>query len=186
MFLMPKKRLELAILLLGGEKVGKKTLGTVYTGKDDFQVTPFAEKLFFFANIDALPLKIVFFTLKPPHQTAKPLLYQATDGLLLCFDVARKTSLNDLKDQLNEFLSLGGRNNLPVRLVGTKADLVFDRAVSSGHVHQLISMLVTKLIINEHEPLYYETSALQKTSVDEPLVALVREIVRRKMPNVNS
>lgn len=100
-------------------------------------------------------------------------------GFLLVFSITSLTSLrelNELHDQILRIKDAASAAEVPLVLVGNKADLEESRVVSRSRAFGVSQSWGNKP--------YYETSARRRTNVDEVFVDLCRQIIRRDMEHV--
>lgn len=98
-------------------------------------------------------------------------------GFLLVYSVTDRQSLDELMDLREQVLRIKDMNRVPMVLVGNKADLQDERAISIEEGIEVSS--------NWGKVPFYETSALLRSNVDEVFVDLVRQIIRNEMESVN-
>lgn len=94
-------------------------------------------------------------------------------GFLLVFSITSLSSLRELLDLHDQLLSVKGDKDIPLVLVGNKADLSDYRTVSAER-----ALAVSK---RWGDAPYYETSAKFKLNIDEVFIDLVRQIIRKDM-----
>lgn len=99
-------------------------------------------------------------------------------GFLLVYSVTDRQSLEELLDLREQVLRIKDVNRVPMVLVGNKADLEDERAVSIEEGIEVSSKW--------GKVPFYETSALLRSNVDEVFVGLVRQIMRNELEAVNS
>lgn len=99
-------------------------------------------------------------------------------GFLLVYSVTDRQSLEELMELREQVLRIKDMNRVPMVLVGNKADLQDERAISIEEGIEVSS--------NWGKVPFYETSALLRSNVDEVFVDLVRQIIRNEMESVNS
>ncbi|GAV55659.1 hypothetical protein ZYGR_0AY00510 [Zygosaccharomyces rouxii] len=99
-------------------------------------------------------------------------------GFLLVYSVTDRQSLEELLDLREQVLRIKDVNRVPMVLVGNKADLEDERAVSIEEGIEVSSKW--------GKVPFYETSALLRSNVDEVFVDLVRQIMRNELEAVNS
>lgn len=99
-------------------------------------------------------------------------------GFILVYSVTDRQSLEELIDLREQVLRIKDLNRVPMVLVGNKADLDDERAVT---VEEGIE------VSNKWGNVpFYETSALLRSNVDEVFVDLVRQIMRNELEAVNN
>ncbi|KAI9163446.1 serine/threonine-protein kinase [Paramyrothecium foliicola] len=96
-------------------------------------------------------------------------LYMKTgQGFLLVFSIASASSLNELAGLREEILRIKDDNNVPMVIVGNKADLEENRAVPRAKGFSISQRWGAP---------YYEASARTRTNVDEVFVDLCRQML---------
>lgn len=99
-------------------------------------------------------------------------------GFILVYSVTDRQSLEELLDLREQVLRIKDVNRVPMVLVGNKADLGDERAVSVEEGIEVSSKW--------GKVPFYETSALLRSNVDEVFVDLVRQIMRNELEAVNT
>ncbi|KAL1894363.1 Ras-related protein rsr1 [Sporothrix stenoceras] len=99
-------------------------------------------------------------------------LYMKTgQGFLLVFSITSPSSLSELTMLRDEIIRVKDDENTPIVIVGNKADLEDQRAVSRSKAFALSQRW--------NAP-YYEASARTRTNVDEVFIDLCRQMLRRE------
>lgn len=99
-------------------------------------------------------------------------LYMKTgQGFLLVFSITSPSSLSELTMLRDEIIRVKDDENTPIVIVGNKADLEDQRAVSRSKAFTLSQRW--------NAP-YYEASARTRTNVDEVFIDLCRQMLRRE------
>jgi len=91
------------------------------------------------------------------------------EGFLLVFSVTDRSSFEEISKFYNQILRVKDRNEFPMILVGNKCDLDNERAVSQTEGQEVGKQLRIP---------YIETSAKNRTNVDQSFHELVRAIRR--------
>lgn len=94
-------------------------------------------------------------------------------GFLLVFSITSMSSLRELTELREQLIRVKEDPKVPLVLVGNKADLSESRVVSRSRAHAVSQSWGDKP--------FYETSARQRTNVDEVFIDLCRQIIRRDM-----
>lgn len=89
------------------------------------------------------------------------------EGFLLVFSVTDRSSFDEINKFYNQILRVKDRTEFPMILVGNKSDLEYERTVSTSEGQELARQLKIQ---------YLETSAKQRTNVDQAFHDLVRAI----------
>ncbi|KAK0717077.1 ras family-domain-containing protein [Lasiosphaeria miniovina] len=98
-------------------------------------------------------------------------LYMKTgQGFLLVFSINSGASLDELKTLREEIIRIKDDENIPIVLVGNKADLEDSRTVDRAKAFSFSQRWRAP---------YYEASARTRTNVDEVFVDLCRQMLRR-------
>ncbi|KAK0729739.1 ras family-domain-containing protein [Lasiosphaeris hirsuta] len=98
-------------------------------------------------------------------------LYMKTgQGFLLVFSITSRTSLEELATLREEIIRIKDDENVPIVIVGNKADLVDQRVVDRARAFSLSQ---------RWQAPYYEASARTRVNVDEVFVDLCRQMLRR-------
>ncbi|KAI0118352.1 ras family-domain-containing protein [Nemania sp. FL0031] len=99
-------------------------------------------------------------------------LYMKTgQGFLLVFSITSASSLNEIAGLRDEIIRIKDDENIPIVICGNKADLEEHRAVPRGRGFEVSQRWGAP---------YYETSARNKTNVDEVFIDLCRQMLRRE------
>ncbi|KAH7304999.1 ras family-domain-containing protein [Stachybotrys elegans] len=99
-------------------------------------------------------------------------LYMKTgQGFLLVFSITSSSSLNELSSLREEIIRIKDDENVPIVIVGNKADLEESRAVSRAKGFAISQRWGAP---------YYEASARSRTNVDEVFVDLCRQMLRKE------
>ncbi|AGO10651.1 AaceriAFR464Wp [[Ashbya] aceris (nom. inval.)] len=94
-------------------------------------------------------------------------------GFLLVYSVTDRQSLAELMELREQILRIKDSKRVPMVLVGNKADLQNERAISVEEGIDVSSRW--------GKVPFYETSALLKSNVDEVFIDLVRQIMRAEL-----
>ncbi|GAB0135062.1 hypothetical protein EsDP_00003414 [Epichloe bromicola] len=98
-------------------------------------------------------------------------LYMKTgQGFLLVFSITSPSSLNELAGLREEIIRIKDDENVPMVIVGNKADLEESRAVQRAKGFSISQRWGAP---------YYESSARTRTNVDEVFVDLCRQMLRK-------
>ncbi|CAK7275356.1 Ras-related protein rsr1 [Sporothrix epigloea] len=99
-------------------------------------------------------------------------LYMKTgQGFLLVFSITSPSSLSEIDSLREEIIRIKDDDTTPMVVIGNKADLEDQRAVSRSKAFSLAQ--------NWNAP-YYESSARTRTNVDEVFIDLCRQMIRRE------
>ncbi|KAL7953660.1 ras-GTPase RSR1, rap subfamily [Trichoderma compactum] len=99
-------------------------------------------------------------------------LYMKTgQGFLLVFSITSASSLNELEGLREEILRIKDDDNVPMVIVGNKADLEEGRAIPRAK---------SFAISQKWGAPYYEASARTRTNVDEVFIDLCRQMLRKE------
>ncbi|XP_031550814.1 ras-like protein RAS2 [Actinia tenebrosa] len=89
------------------------------------------------------------------------------EGFLLVFSVTDRSSFDEINKFYNQILRVKDRSEFPMIIAGNKSDLEYERTVSTAEGQELARQLRIP---------YLETSAKQRTNVDQAFHDLVRAI----------
>ncbi|KAM5346948.1 hypothetical protein ACJ41O_009953 [Fusarium nematophilum] len=99
-------------------------------------------------------------------------LYMKTgQGFLLVFSITSSSSLSELAGLREEIIRIKDDENVPLVIVGNKADLEENRAVARAKGFS---------ISQRWSAPYYEASARTRTNVDEVFIDLCRQMLRKE------
>lgn len=99
-------------------------------------------------------------------------LYMKTgQGFLLVFSIASRTSFEELETLRDDIIRIKDDEDIPIVIVGNKADLEDQRAVDRAKAFSLSQRWSAP---------YYEASARTRTNVDEAFIDLCRQMLRRE------
>ncbi|KAJ4310274.1 hypothetical protein ACHAPT_012705 [Fusarium lateritium] len=98
-------------------------------------------------------------------------LYMKTgQGFLLVFSITSSSSLSELAGLREEIIRIKDDENVPIVIVGNKADLEENRAVPRAKGFSISQRWGAP---------YYEASARTRTNVDEVFIDLCRQMLRK-------
>ncbi|KAK0628696.1 ras family-domain-containing protein [Bombardia bombarda] len=100
----------------------------------------------------------------------KDLYMKTGHGFLLVFSIASRSSLEELATLREQIIRIKDDPNIPIVVVGNKADLGDHRQVDRAKAYH---------VSQEWQAPYYEASARTRTNVDEVFVDLCRQMIRR-------
>ncbi|KAI1734800.1 ras-domain-containing protein [Xylaria scruposa] len=99
-------------------------------------------------------------------------LYMKTgQGFLLVFSITSAASLNEIAGLRDEIIRIKDDENVPIVICGNKADLEEYRAIPRARGFEVSQRWGAP---------YYETSARNKTNVDEVFIDLCRQMLRKE------
>lgn len=99
-------------------------------------------------------------------------LYMKTgQGFLLVFSITSTSSLNELAGLREEIIRIKDDENIPIVIVGNKADLEENRAVPRAKGFSISQRWGAP---------YYEASARTRTNVEEVFIDLCRQMLRKE------
>ena len=103
----------------------------------------------------------------------RELYMKSGQGFLLVFSITSLSSLRELNDLREQLIRIQDDPKVPIVLVGNKSDLEENRNVSRSRAHHVSQSWGGKP--------YYETSARNRTNVDEVFIDLCRQIIRKEL-----
>nr|WOD46206.1 Ras-related protein rsr1 [Trichoderma atroviride] len=99
-------------------------------------------------------------------------LYMKTgQGFLLVFSITSPSSLSELENLREEIIRIKDEENVPMVIVGNKADLEDGRAIARAKGFA---------VSQKWGAPYYEASARTRTNVDEVFIDLCRQMLRKE------
>lgn len=99
-------------------------------------------------------------------------LYMKTgQGFLLVFSITSASSMEEMASLRDEIIRIKDDENVPIVIVGNKADLEENRAVARAKGFA---------ISQRWQAPYYEASARTRTNVDEVFIDLCRQMLRKE------
>ncbi|KFA69801.1 hypothetical protein S40285_02456 [Stachybotrys chlorohalonatus IBT 40285] len=123
------------------------------------------------------PSQMFFFKLIPFLVAMRDLYMKTGQGFLLVFSITSASSLEELGNLRDEIIRIKDDENVPMVIVGNKADLEENRAVPRAKGFSVSQRWGSP---------YYETSARSRTNVDEVFVDLCRQMLRKEDEAVQS
>lgn len=158
------------IVFIGGSGCGKSALAIRIAKPEASFSEPAPTEVAVFYNAESYHLTIKDTTDKPQYQSLLPIFCNNADEIWLCYDITKKTSLDQLK-----ILTDALRYKLPVgctlRLVGLKADLPASNDVTAADTDGFIASFNEIYINHKINTAPLIVSAKENTGVNE-LIAL--------------
>ncbi|KAH6628548.1 P-loop containing nucleoside triphosphate hydrolase protein [Chaetomium tenue] len=114
--------------------------------------------------------KFPFASLTPSKVAMRDLYMKTGQGFLLVFSIASRTSFEELETLRDDIIRIKDDEDIPIVIVGNKADLEDQRAVDRAKAFSLSQRWSAP---------YYEASARTRTNVDEAFIDLCRQMLRR-------
>lgn len=102
----------------------------------------------------------------------RELYVRSGQGFLLVFSITSASSLRELEELREDIIRIKDDPYVPIILVGNKADLEDDRAVSRSRAFQLSQSW-------GNAP-YYESSARNRSNVDQVFKNLCKQIIMKE------
>jgi GTPase KRas protein len=164
---------EYKLVVVGGGGVGKSAL-TIQLIQSHFvdEYDPTIEDSYRKQCVidDEVALLDVLDTAGQEEYSAMREQYMRTgEGFLLVYSITSRSSFEEISTFQQQILRVKDRDSYPIIVVANKADLEHERQVSSQEGRALAASFNCKFI---------ETSAKNRTNVDEAFYGLVREIRR--------
>jgi GTPase KRas protein len=164
---------EYKLVVVGGGGVGKSAL-TIQLIQSHFvdEYDPTIEDSYRKQCVidDEVALLDVLDTAGQEEYSAMREQYMRTgEGFLLVYSITSRSSFEEISTFQQQILRVKDRDSYPIIVVANKADLEHERQVSSQEGRALAASFGCKFI---------ETSAKNRTNVDEAFYGLVREIRR--------
>lgn len=101
---------------------------------------------------------------------------RTNDGFLLVFDLSNKKTFNGMEEFRTQIIRSKDTNNPALFIAANKCDLPEDKKVVTTSD---IATLCSKWKVN-----YLETSAKNRTNVDEVFMEIIKEVVKRKKKKI--
>ncbi|KAL0208216.1 hypothetical protein P9112_010803 [Eukaryota sp. TZLM1-RC] len=160
------------IVIIGDSEVGKSSLLKRFCDADFDEHESVTIGIDFRAktiNIDGknVPLTIYDTAGQCRFRTLCASFYRSSDGILLVYDVTKRSSFVSLKGWLDEVERYLGEESPHIMTVGNKIDKESQREVDTEQ---------GKTFAREHNSLFVETSAREGEGVDQAFEELVRKI----------
>ncbi|CAG2108371.1 unnamed protein product [Medioppia subpectinata] len=168
-----QRRVEVKVVVLGPQGVGKTSLSMVYTGKKFNQsLSPTIGSSYFPYEITvkdtAVVLEIWDTAGQERFRSMAPLYYRNAKAALVVFDITSYDTFLALKSWVRELIRQTD-NSVIVCIVGNKQDLEAERRVTTSEAEAYA------LHINAE---YFETSALAKTGITEVFSFIANKVTR--------
>jgi len=162
------------VVLVGDSGVGKSNLLTRFTRNDftmDSKATIGVEFSTRALSVEDKNIKAQVWDTagQEKFRAITSAYYRGAIGALLVYDITRQTTFDHLDRWLNELTGHVDKNCV-IMLVGNKSDLEPMRVVSTEQAQQWAKL---------HNMQFLETSALDKTNVDQAFISLVTDIYGR-------
>jgi len=168
-----EKRIEVKVVVLGPQGVGKTSLSMVYTGKKfSRSLSPTIGSSYFPFEMTIKDISVVLEIWDTAGQerfrSMAPLYYRNAKAALVVFDITCYESFKSLKEWVRELLR-NTDNSIIVCIVGNKLDLNAERQVSTTEAEAYA------LTINAD---YFETSAKTHSGINEVFSCIANKITR--------
>ncbi|KEY68308.1 hypothetical protein S7711_07782 [Stachybotrys chartarum IBT 7711] len=169
---------ELHVVVLGAGGVGKSCLTAQFvhhewiesydpTIEDSYRTHLMVDS----NSVGHDPSQMSIFKLIPFLVAMRDLYMKTGQGFLLVFSITSASSLEELGNLRDEIIRIKDDENVPMVIVGNKADLEENRAVPRAKGFSVSQRWGSP---------YYETSARSRTNVDEVFVDLCRQMLRKE------
>ncbi|XP_008307416.1 ras-related protein Rap-2b [Cynoglossus semilaevis] len=169
---------EYKVVVLGSGGVGKSALTVQFvTGsfieKYDPTIEDFYRKEI---EVDSSPSVLEILDTAGTEQFAsmRDLYIKNGQGFILVYSLVNQQSFQDIKPMRDQIIRVKRYERVPMILVGNKVDLEGEREVSSGE---------GKALADDWSCPFMETSAKNKSSVDELFAEIVRQMNFAPAPN---
>lgn len=164
---------EYKLAVVGGGGVGKSAL-TVQFIQNVFleEYDPTIEDSYRkHAKIDEIPvfLEILDTAGQEEYKALRDQYMRTGDGFLLVYSITDKKTFEELREFRQHILRVKDADRVPMCIVGNKCDLESERSISTKEGQEMAKSWGAE---------FFETSAKNRTNVDESFTALVREVRR--------
>lgn len=168
------EKLKFKIAILGEPEVGKSTLNTFCQQRFDQKLEALHENIFgvsfavkILKSIDVqITLVVWSFTGQDRYRSLRPQYIKGVSGILLLFDITRRDTFEKLSDWIS-FLR-ENNSNVPIILLGNKADLFEKKQVNDKEIENFINDNVLQG--------YYEISLKTGFNVEPSIVRLAEMV----------
>lgn len=175
------------VVILGDIAVGKTLLCRRYGASQNTTIKNYGE-IFGVehwlrrAVIDGTSCVYVIWELSahPRFADVRLISYRGASGVLLVYDVTRKTSCQNINSWVREFYKDNKGNHVPMVLVGNKIDLRenYPGTIPPEKGEELASELTARMNVSGITVPYIETSAKKGINVGEAFTVLARNILK--------
>ncbi|MCW8408937.1 GTP-binding protein [Legionella sp. PATHC035] len=160
------------VILLGDNAVGKSSLMHTYCGGtlhpfDEYMSTIGVDQKIQWVNAFNKKIQLRIWDASGASRLQKVVdsYFRTVDGALVCFDLSQKGSLQNTKGYIERLRAT--KQNVPILLVGCKADISHRREIATEQAQQLADELHID---------YFEVSALKKANIEQPFIHILEQI----------
>ena len=171
------------LLIIGDSGAGKSAILKRFTDhvfNDSFISTIGVDFSIRTINLDGKTIKLQIWDTagQERFRTITASYYRGAHGIMIVFDLTNKDSFNNIKIWLSE-CSKYAPENVPLILVGNKADLVTKREVYEDDINNFIDQYNADN--HEHPIKYIETSAKTAINIEKAFVEISKDVKHKLM-----
>jgi Ras-related protein Rab-1A len=164
------------VIVIGDGSVGKTTLLRKYVEhqfETEYIPTVGVNILKEQIEVDGKTVNLMLWDIagQPQFYLLHKVYYNGANGVILMYDLTNSPSFTNINNWYNELVKYG-LDEVPVILVGNKADLKGDRKIIAPMAHSKMQQLGI--------PAYFETSAKEGTNVKSAFSKIIKLMMDRK------
>ena len=166
------------LILIGEGEVGKTAIITQFVQgyfQEDYIQTVSQDKSFKQVTIDGkvIDLEIWDTIGQEKYNAANKIFMKNAKIALIVYDITKQESFDKLPKWIEQLNEVVGINNVVIGVVGNKSDLYEDQVVSKETGEEYAKTI---------KALFFETSAMDKESIDNLFNEIVKDYVKKNKP----